>query len=88
MRAIWQLSILNNDFICILDLNKRFFSRNVSQFRVREVQVPIPKLSITTLTYDEEIKCFTNCVVYLGSCGLATFRKSFCNHRILLDFRY
>ena len=81
MRAISGMSILNNDCICSLDRNMRILSHNVSRFRVREGQVPILKVSLAPLTYDEEKKSVIIVSKYLGSCGLATFRKSCCDHR-------
>ena len=73
MRAIYPLSILNNDFFCILDRNMRCFPPQMYwQFRVREVKF-YTWISITLLTYDEESKCVTIRVVSFGKLWIGHF---------------
>ena len=73
MRAIYHLSILNNDCICILDRNMRVFLHEVMAVQGLGGQVAILGISIAPLTYDEESKCVTSRVVHLGSCGFGHF---------------
>ena len=75
MRAIYYLSILTNDFICILDRNMRVFPHDVMAAQGLRGQVTDTWISIAPLTYDEESKCVTIRVVHLGSGGVGHVRR-------------
>ena len=72
MRAIYGLSILNYDFICILDRNMRVFPHGVTAVPALGSQAPIPGVLNVPRLYSQENTRITIHFVY--------FRKPWVGH--------